>query len=55
MNSPILLVAYRETEYYDYGHGEAQETPYEAYGEIDEWIPIHSTLDSALGAQDLAC
>lgn len=30
----ILIAAHRETEYYDYGHGEAQETPYEAYGKI---------------------
>lgn len=22
----------RDTEYYDYGHGEAQESAYEAYG-----------------------
>lgn len=26
--------AYRDTEYYDYGHGEAQEAAYEPYGEI---------------------
>lgn len=25
------ILAYRDTEYYDYGHGEAQETTYEGY------------------------
>lgn len=50
-----LLAAHSETEYYDYGHGEAQETPYEAYGEIPKYFPIHLTSHCALGANDPAC
>lgn len=30
----FYIPAYRDTEYYDYGHGEAQEAAYEPYGEI---------------------
>lgn len=45
----IFLAGHRETEYYDYGHGEAQETPYEAYGKILKSIPTHfTTLRTAL-------
>lgn len=32
----VFLAALRDTEYYDYGHGEAQETSYEAYGTINK-------------------
>lgn len=46
--------AYRDTEYYDYGHGEAQEAAYEPYGEIlkltSDYHVAHALVEDLSGA-----
>ena len=35
--------AHSDTEYYDYGHGEAQETSYESYGKVWLYFGAYNT------------